>query len=117
MSGARVRRRSLQSRPEVNSSKRDRIFLQDPAVFVPDEATSAVDTETERRIQRALEDGRVAKRGSREELPGEDGHYARLWRAQIGEAGTMEDDGAARAVADRPAARNRNTALFRQNLR
>ncbi|GAA0665668.1 ABC transporter ATP-binding protein [Natronoarchaeum mannanilyticum] len=98
-----------------------RIFLQDPAMLVLDEATSAVDTETERRIQRALdrlaadrttftvahrlstvtgadtivvlEDGQVVERGSHDELLREDGHYARLWRAQVGDVGSVEADG------------------------
>jgi len=103
-----------------------RVFLQDPAVLVLDEATSAVDTETERRIQRALdrlatdrttftvahrlstvtgadtivvlEDGAVVERGSHDELLAEDGHYARLWRAQVGDVGTVEADGGDDAI-------------------
>ncbi|SNZ12153.1 ATP-binding cassette, subfamily B [Natronoarchaeum philippinense] len=95
-----------------------RVFLQDPAMLVLDEATSAVDTETERRIQSALdrlaadrttftvahrlstvtgadtiavlEDGRVVERGTHEELIQENGRYARLWRAQVGDTGTVE---------------------------
>jgi ATP-binding cassette subfamily B protein len=89
-----------------------RVFLQDPAILVLDEATSAVDTETERAIQRSLdrlsagrttfviahrlstvvdadeilvlEDGQVIERGSHDELLGRDGKYASLWHAQTG---------------------------------
>jgi ATP-binding cassette subfamily B protein len=97
-----------------------RVFLQDPAMLVLDEATSAVDTETERRIQRALdrlaadrttftvahrlstvtgadtivvlEDGEVVERGGHEQLLQQDGHYARLWRAQVGDANSIAPD-------------------------
>ncbi|SHG52107.1 ABC transporter ATP-binding protein [Halobaculum gomorrense] len=90
-----------------------RAILKDPEVLVLDEATSDVDTETEMLIQRSidkltedrttfaiahrlstikdadqivvLEDGRIAERGSHEELLGEDGLYAHLWGVQAGE--------------------------------
>jgi ATP-binding cassette subfamily B protein len=89
-----------------------RVFLQDPAILVLDEATSAVDTETERAIQRSLdrlsegrttfviahrlstvvdadeilvlEDGGVIERGNHAELLDESGKYASLWAAQTG---------------------------------
>jgi ATP-binding cassette subfamily B protein len=89
-----------------------RAMLRDPAILILDEATSAVDTATEARIQRSLdrlsadrttlaiahrlstvtdadeilvvEDGRVVERGAHEELKGGDGLYAALWAAQAG---------------------------------
>ena len=90
-----------------------RAMLQDPAILVLDEATSAVDTETELYIQRALDaltrgrttvviahrlstireadailvldDGRVVERGTHAELVDAGGLYATLWGIQAGE--------------------------------
>jgi ATP-binding cassette subfamily B protein len=89
-----------------------RTVLQDPPILILDEATSAVDTETERRIQRSLDDlaadrttvaiahrlstirdadcilvmddGEVVERGTHDELVAGDGLYATLWNAQVG---------------------------------
>jgi ATP-binding cassette, subfamily B, bacterial len=90
-----------------------RAILKDPAVLVLDEATSAVDNETEAAIQRSLElvgqdrtviviahrlstvrhadrihvleEGRIVESGSHDELVGARGLYAALWRIQTGE--------------------------------
>jgi len=90
-----------------------RAILKDPAVLVLDEATSAVDNETEAAIQRSLElvgrgrtviviahrlstvrhadrihvleEGRVVESGTHDALVAQRGLYAALWRIQTGE--------------------------------
>ena len=90
-----------------------RAILLDPPILVFDEATSAVDNETEAAIQRSLERvsaerttiviahrlstirhadriavlerGEVAESGTHDELVARDGLYASLWRVQTGE--------------------------------
>ncbi|MGI8754746.1 MAG: ABC transporter ATP-binding protein [Acidimicrobiales bacterium] len=97
-----------------------RAILRDPAVLILDEATSAVDNETEAAIQRSLqkvsagrtsiviahrlstvrhahrihvmEAGRVIEAGTHDELVGHGGLYAALWRVQTGEASTALAD-------------------------
>ena len=88
-----------------------RALLRDPRILILDEATSALDSETERDIQRALEEllkertsfviahrlstvqsadrllvldeGRLVEEGSHEELLLRGGLYARLWEIQF----------------------------------
>ncbi len=90
-----------------------RAILVDPPILVLDEATSAVDNETEAAIQRSLEqvakdrttiiiahrlstirnahrtyvleDGRITESGDHATLLARDGTYASLWRVQTGE--------------------------------
>jgi ATP-binding cassette subfamily B protein len=90
-----------------------RAVLSDPPVLILDEATSAVDNETEAAIQRSLarivvnrttlviahrlstvrhadrifvlDQGELAEQGRHEELIAQDGIYAMLWRVQTGE--------------------------------
>src|SRR5690606_10957241 len=90
-----------------------RALLKDPPILILDEATSAVDNETEAAIQRSIEriahsrttiivahrlstvrhadkiivmdGGAIVEEGTHEHLITHDGIYARLWRVQTGE--------------------------------
>jgi ATP-binding cassette subfamily B protein len=94
-----------------------RAILREPRILVLDEATSAVDNETEAAIQRSLavvghdrtvvviahrlstvrhadrihvlERGRVVESGTHDELVAAGGLYAALWRVQTGEADAL----------------------------
>ncbi|MES1173443.1 MAG: DUF1854 domain-containing protein [Myxococcales bacterium] len=97
-----------------------RAILVDPKILILDEATSAVDVQTEREIQAALDNvvqgrttvaiahrlstlrkadllivlknGKVAEMGSAAELLAKDGEYAKLWRAQSSAQTEAADD-------------------------
>lgn len=92
-----------------------RAILKDPPILILDEATSAVDNETEAAIARSLEkitqnrttiaiahrlstirhsdciyvmeQGKLIEQGTHEELIAQDGTYNNLWRVQTGERG------------------------------
>ncbi len=91
-----------------------RAILKDPAILVLDEATSSLDSETEREVQTALaeaakgrttiavahrlstisaadlilvfDDGRIAEQGTHEQLLAANGVYAQMWARQSGAA-------------------------------
>jgi ATP-binding cassette subfamily B protein len=97
-----------------------RALLIDPRILILDEATSSVDTETEKEIQKALDNlvqgrttiaiahrlstlrkadrlvvmdrGQVVEVGPHEELMAKQGHYWRLYEAQLRQVDTEGDD-------------------------
>ncbi|MFB6224061.1 MAG: ABC transporter ATP-binding protein [Haloarcula sp.] len=97
-----------------------RALLNDPEIIIFDEATSDVDTETEDRIQKSIEqlvadrtafviahrlstiqdadrivvmdDGEIVERGSHDDLLAADGDYADLWHAQADDRAASADD-------------------------
>ena len=108
-----------------------RALLIDPRILILDEATSSVDTETEKEIQKALDNlvqgrttiaiahrlstlrkadrlvvmdrGQVVEVGPHEELMAKQGHYWRLYEAQLRQVDS-EGDEAAEAAGSRAAA-------------
>jgi len=97
-----------------------RAILKDPPILILDEATSAVDNETEAAIQRSLsiisqnrtvlivahrlstivsadqivvlQQGSVVEKGTHKELIAHDGYYARQWAVQTGAIHLVKED-------------------------
>jgi len=110
-----------------------RALLIDPAILILDEATSAVDTETEKEIQRALDNlvkgrttiaiahrlstlrkadrlvvmdrGEIVELGPHDELIALQGHYWRLWEAQARRVDAEAEDA---FIAPNPSAHTEN---------
>jgi ATP-binding cassette subfamily B protein len=106
-----------------------RAIVRDPRILILDEATSAVDNETEAAIQRSLtrlvvgrtsliiahrlstvrhahrihviEQGRIAESGTHDELIARGGSYATLWRIQTGETVPQTSAGRAEGTSRR----------------
>lgn len=106
-----------------------RTIIKDPRIILLDEATAALDTETEEHIQEALQtlakgrtmlviahrlstitmcdqilvlhEGRVAERGSHTELLAAKGRYAGMWRKQVRAQRAAEEAKVLKDKADR----------------
>ncbi len=106
-----------------------RTIIKDPRIILLDEATAALDTETEQHIQDALttlgkgrtmlviahrlstitladqilvlHEGKVDEKGSHDELLAKKGRYASMWRKQVRAQKAAEEARALKDVADR----------------
>lgn len=115
-----------------------RTILKDPRIILLDEATAALDTETEEHIQEALltlalgrtmlviahrlstitmadqilvlHEGRVAERGSHQELLDMKGRYASMWRKQVRAQRAAEEAKVLKDKADRLRRESRSSA-------
>jgi ATP-binding cassette subfamily B protein len=122
-----------------------RAMLEKPRILLLDEATSAVDNETEVAIQRAIQrvsvgrttvivahrlstvrhaqmilvmkDGRIAERGTHDELLRLDGAYAAMWKVQTGEtiSSTTDEALADEAGADATVGGIQSDRLYRNS--
>jgi ABC-type transport system involved in Fe-S cluster assembly fused permease/ATPase subunit len=116
-----------------------RTILKDPRIIMLDEATAALDTETEQHIQEAftrlahgrtmliiahrlstithadqilvLHKGRVQERGTHEELLERNGHYAAMWKKQIRAQRAAEQAKVLKDKADRLRRESKDASL------
>ncbi|MXX49970.1 MAG: ABC transporter ATP-binding protein [Chloroflexi bacterium] len=119
-----------------------RALLIDPKILILDDSTSSVDTQTEHKIQRALEaimqgrttfviaqrmssilnadqilvlrDGEIVQRGKHESLLAEGGLYAEIYRLQLQEQERVRREAIISGVIKVPLEYRRSTAKFRK---
>ena len=56
-----------------------RVAINNPPVMILDEATSSIDTRTEKIVQDGMDHGKIIERGNHEELMAEKGEYYQLY--------------------------------------
>ena len=119
-----------------------RALLIDPRILILDDSTSSVDTQTEHKIQRALErvmqgrttfviaqrmssilnadqilvlrDGKIIQRGTHEDLLAEGGLYEEIYRLQLQEQERVRREAIISGVIKIPLEDRRSTAKFRK---
>ena len=121
-----------------------RTIIKDPRIILLDEATAALDTETEEHIQEALRtlskgrtmliiahrlstitmcdqilvlhEGKVAERGTHNELLAKKGRYAGMWKKQVRAQRAAEEAKALKDKADRLRRESMDSSAARRSL-